>query len=139
MNSRGLVREHKPQVRPACLAAGFSRTAWYRRPRDPPARDSARIDALHGVVEKHASWGFWKCYDRLRLDGQRRLAIWRATIWSFSWASSRLASGKRSSNSCFEYSSRLRGPSNTIGARKIRRNRSDYGGPTGETTSIANP
>ena len=27
------------------------------------------IEALNAVVEKHPRWGFWKCYDRLRLDG----------------------------------------------------------------------
>jgi putative transposase len=28
------------------------------------------IDALRAVVEKRPRWGFWKCFDRLRLDGQ---------------------------------------------------------------------
>jgi putative transposase len=27
------------------------------------------IEALNAVVEKRPRWGFWKCYDRLRLDG----------------------------------------------------------------------
>ena len=27
------------------------------------------IDALQAVVEQYPRWGFWKCYDRLRLDG----------------------------------------------------------------------
>ena len=32
-------------------------------------RDQAVIDALNAMVEKRPRWGFWKCYDRLRLDG----------------------------------------------------------------------
>jgi putative transposase len=28
------------------------------------------VDALNGVVDKRRRWGFWKCYDRLRLDGK---------------------------------------------------------------------
>jgi putative transposase len=29
------------------------------------------ITALLAVVEQRTRWGFWKCFDRLRLDGQR--------------------------------------------------------------------
>jgi putative transposase len=41
------------------------------------------IAALNSVVEKHPAWGFWKCFDRLRLDGQpwnhkRVLRVYRA-------------------------------------------------------------
>jgi len=32
-------------------------------------RDRAVIDALNAMVEKRPRWGFWKCFDRLRLDG----------------------------------------------------------------------
>jgi putative transposase len=64
-----LVREHELPVRAACRAAGLSRTAWYRRPGDPLARDGAVVDALQVMVEKRPRWGFWKCFDRLRLDG----------------------------------------------------------------------
>ena len=28
-------------------------------------------EALNGVVEQHPRWGFWLCYHRLRLLGQR--------------------------------------------------------------------
>lgn len=31
--------------------------------------DSSLIDALHQLVEKHPSIGFWKCYHRLRRKG----------------------------------------------------------------------
>ena len=27
------------------------------------------VTALLAVVEQHGRWGFWKCFDRLRLDG----------------------------------------------------------------------
>ena len=29
------------------------------------------MEALNGLVEKYPRWGFWKCYDRLRLLGHR--------------------------------------------------------------------
>jgi putative transposase len=34
-------------------------------------RDGAVITALQAVVEQRTRWGFWKCFDRLRLDGHR--------------------------------------------------------------------
>jgi putative transposase len=27
------------------------------------------IQALNGIVARHGRWGFWKCHERLRLDG----------------------------------------------------------------------
>jgi putative transposase len=41
------------------------------------------ISALQGMLEKRPRWGFWKCFDRLRLDGQswnhkRVLRVYRA-------------------------------------------------------------
>ena len=27
------------------------------------------MDALNALIEKHPRWGFWMCYDRLRLTG----------------------------------------------------------------------
>jgi putative transposase len=47
----------------------LSRSSWYRAATQSPGRDQAVIDALNKVVEKRPRWGFWKCYDRLRLDG----------------------------------------------------------------------
>lgn len=32
-------------------------------------RDQVVIGALNAMVEKRPRWGFWKCFDRLRLDG----------------------------------------------------------------------
>ena len=53
----------------ACAAVGLSRSSWYREPPQQHVRDQAVIDALNAMVEKRPRWGFWKCYDRLRLDG----------------------------------------------------------------------
>jgi putative transposase len=64
-----LVTEHQLSVRRACRAVGLSRTAWYRRPAAPATRDGVVMEALLAVVEQHGRWGFWKCFDRLRLDG----------------------------------------------------------------------
>jgi len=64
-----LVTEHQLPVRRACRAVGLSRTAWYRRPAAPATRDGVVMAALLAVVEQHGRWGFWKCFDRLRLDG----------------------------------------------------------------------
>lgn len=64
-----LVTEHQLPVRRACRAVGLSRTAWYRRPAAPATRDGAVMEALLAVVEQQGRWGFWKCFDRLRLDG----------------------------------------------------------------------
>jgi putative transposase len=64
-----LVTEHQLSVRHACRAVGLSRTAWYRRPAEPATRDAAVMEAVLAVVEQHGRWGFWKCFDRLRLDG----------------------------------------------------------------------
>ena len=64
-----LVTEHQLPVRHACRAVGLSRTAWYRRPADPVRRDGAVMAAVLAIVEQHGRWGFWKCFDRLRLLG----------------------------------------------------------------------
>lgn len=47
----------------------MSRTAYYEPPLPRELRDSDVIQALQAVVEKNARWGFWKCFDQLRLDG----------------------------------------------------------------------
>lgn len=54
----------------SCEAVGLSRSAWYRPPADKLERDKDVIEALQAVVEKHRRWGFWKCFNRLRLDGK---------------------------------------------------------------------
>jgi putative transposase len=73
------VAEHDLSVRRACAAVGLSRTAYYRAPDRDRKRDEPVIDALNAVVEAHHRWGFWKCYDRLRLDGYpwNHKRVWR--------------------------------------------------------------
>ena len=34
-------------------------------------RDQSVIDLLQTIIEKRPRWGFWKCFDRIRLDGHR--------------------------------------------------------------------
>ena len=53
----------------ACQAARLSRAAYYRRGVDWAERDRPVVDALNQVVSRHGRWGFWKCHDRLRLEG----------------------------------------------------------------------
>ena len=55
----------------ACAAVGLSGSAWYRAPVDRPERDREVIDSLQELVEKKPRWGFYLCYNRLRLDGHK--------------------------------------------------------------------
>ena len=64
-----LTTEHRLSVRRAGRVVGLARAAWYAPPVDATARDAAVIDGLQRVVEANPWWGFWKCHDRLRLDG----------------------------------------------------------------------
>jgi putative transposase len=66
---RYLVAEKKLSVKRSCAAIGLSRSAWYRPLQDRLERDHELIEAIQAVVDKHARWGFWKCFKRLRLDG----------------------------------------------------------------------
>ena len=65
-----LVAEHGLSKTKACAAVGLSRAAFYRIPRGR-SDDGEIIEALNALVEQHIRWGFWKCFDRLRLDGHR--------------------------------------------------------------------
>jgi len=61
----------------------LARAAYYRPPRAPLARDEAVIEALTAVVAESGRWGFWKCFDHLRLLGRcwnhkRVLRVYRA-------------------------------------------------------------
>jgi putative transposase len=56
-------------IQRACRVVGLSRTAYYRVPRSAAARDAAVISVLNAIVAQRPRWGFWKCYDRMRLDG----------------------------------------------------------------------
>ena len=48
---------------------GLSRAAYYEVPQDDLRRDADIIRALNKVVERHARWGFWKCFRALRRMG----------------------------------------------------------------------
>ena len=65
-----LTTEHGLSVARACRAVRLSRAAYYR-PALPRAlsTDAPVIDALQGVVAARPRWGFWKCFDRLRMLG----------------------------------------------------------------------
>jgi putative transposase len=64
-----LVQEHAVPVRRACRLVRLSRTAYYRPPMARVRHDAAVIAALTAIVADHGRWGFWKCFDRLRLQG----------------------------------------------------------------------
>jgi len=61
------VNEHQLSIQRACRILGLSRTAYYRVPTDAAARDAAVIAVLNELVARRPRWGFWKCYDRMRL------------------------------------------------------------------------
>ena len=64
-----MVKDHGISIVLACDLVKLSRTAWYRRPQASTERDREVIDALNAMVDKRPRWGFWKCFDRLRLNG----------------------------------------------------------------------
>jgi putative transposase len=63
------VAEHNLSKTRACAAVKLSRSSWYRPVASTEQRDREVMDALNALVEKHPRWGFWMCYDRLRLLG----------------------------------------------------------------------
>lgn len=66
-----MVTEHRLSKAKACRLVGLSRTVLYRPKVDRLARDRVVIDAINDVIAKRPRWGFWKCFDRIRLDGHR--------------------------------------------------------------------
>jgi putative transposase len=59
--------QKKLSVRRACKLVSLARSVMmYRK---VPKDDSSLIEALHQLVEKHPTIGFWKCYYRLRRKG----------------------------------------------------------------------
>jgi putative transposase len=64
------VAEHDLSVRRVSAAVKLSRAAYYRDPGRDRSRDEPVIEALNETVSRYPKWGFWKCYDRLRLDGK---------------------------------------------------------------------
>lgn len=63
------MTDHRLPIRRACQIVRLSRAAYYRRPPASMDRDRDVIEALNRLVTAYGRWGFWKCYDRLRLDG----------------------------------------------------------------------
>jgi putative transposase len=61
-----LVQE-KLSVRRACQLVSLPRSVlmYKKKPKD----DSSLIEALHELVDKHPTIGFWKCYYRMRRKG----------------------------------------------------------------------
>ncbi len=66
-------------VQRACRAVGLSRATYYRPLVDWAWRDAPVIAALTSLVAAKSRWGFWKCCDRLRLDGHpwNHKRLWR--------------------------------------------------------------
>ena len=65
-----MVDEHQMPVKRACQVARLSRAAYYKPGADRVQRDQPVIDALNEIVATNTRWGFWKCFDRLRLQGK---------------------------------------------------------------------
>ena len=74
-----MIRERRLPTKRACGIVGLSRAAFYRPAATGSERDGAVIDALNDIVERSPRWGFWKCFDRLRLDGRtwNHKRVWR--------------------------------------------------------------
>jgi putative transposase len=70
---------HGLPVQRACRAVGLGRATYYRPGTDWARRDAPVIAALTTLVAAKSRWGFWKCYDRLRLDGHlwNHKRVWR--------------------------------------------------------------
>jgi putative transposase len=73
------VTTHDLPIQRACHAVGLGRATYYRPVVEWAHRDTPVIAALTAVMAAHPRWGFWKCYDRLRLDGHPWNAkrVWR--------------------------------------------------------------
>jgi putative transposase len=64
-----IVQEHRLSIQRACRIVGLSRTAFYRVPPSSAVRDDEVIRVLTAMVAKRPRWGFWKCFDRMRIEG----------------------------------------------------------------------
>jgi len=66
-------------IRRACQAIGLARATYYRPRIDWARRDASVMAALTTLVAVKSRWGFWKCFDRLRLDGHgwNHKRVWR--------------------------------------------------------------
>jgi len=64
-----LIVDHQLPKARACRIVGLSRAAFYLPKQDRLEWDQAVIDALQEIIDRRPRWGFWKCFDRIRLDG----------------------------------------------------------------------
>jgi putative transposase len=65
-----LVQEHQLPVQRAGRVVRLSRTAYYQPPVPASRRDAAVIAALTDAVTRYPRWGFWKLFDRRRVEGR---------------------------------------------------------------------
>lgn len=70
-HARYLVDRHRVSVRQACDCVGLASSAYYTEPVNWLMRDAGVMVALAPLVEEWPSRGFWKCCQRLRLEGCR--------------------------------------------------------------------
>jgi len=64
-----LVNDYGLPVKQACRAAHLGRSTWYSKPAQLYG-DEPVINALNEVVSRWPRWGFWKCFNWLRTQGQ---------------------------------------------------------------------
>lgn len=64
------MAEHGLSINRSCLAVRMSRASYYTGRANPLNRDGDVIEALQLLVFENRRWGFWKCYDSLRLNGR---------------------------------------------------------------------
>jgi putative transposase len=62
-----MVNDKGVSVRQACKIISLPRSTVLYHPKEKD--DSSLIDALHELINKHPTIGFWKCYFRLRRTG----------------------------------------------------------------------
>ena len=64
------MREHQLSIQRACRVVRLSHTAYYQPPLPASRRDATVIAALTDAVARYPRWGFWKLFDRLRVEGR---------------------------------------------------------------------
>jgi putative transposase len=62
-----MVKEHRLSIRRACSAVKMARSLFYYEYRRED--DSAIIEALNALLEKHPRYGFWALFARLKRQG----------------------------------------------------------------------
>lgn len=66
-----LAKDQGLSIKRSCQLVNLSRAAYYREENKFAVHDAPVVEALNAVVAKHGRWGFWKCHDRLRLNGHQ--------------------------------------------------------------------